>query len=72
MTVPFSNGGQALFRRSLDVLAEQADGEYEAQKSLWQSGHITDQQHAAAVDTLIEKADRLQAMWAQWLRGEAA
>jgi hypothetical protein len=66
------NGSEILFRQSLDVLAEAADAQYEEQAARWKSGHITDREHQAAVDALIEKADHLQAMWAQWIRGESA
>jgi hypothetical protein len=72
MSGHLANGGEALFKRSLDVLAEQADAQYEAQAALWKSGRITDREYAAAVAAFTTKADHLQKMWAQWLRGEPA
>jgi hypothetical protein len=67
-----SNGGEALFKHSLDVLAQAADDQYEAQAALWKSGRITDQEYQTAVDAFVVKAEHLQRMWAQWLRGEPA
>jgi hypothetical protein len=65
------NGSGALFRQSLDVLAEAADDEFEARRALWKSGRITDQAYARAIDVLTKRADQLQRMMREWMEAKA-
>jgi hypothetical protein len=68
---PLSNGGSELFKRSLDALAEHADDEFEAQRSLFESGRISGQQFERAVAAFCGRAVQLQRMWKEWV-GDSA
>jgi hypothetical protein len=62
-----ANGSSALFRKSLDVLAEAADTKFEAQRELWESGRISDAAFELALGVFVAKAERLERMWKNWL-----
>jgi hypothetical protein len=60
------NGSGKLFRQKLDALAEEADVEYEAKKSLWRIGRITDEQYATAITAFTTRVSELEQMMSEW------